>query len=254
MSKKAASLLLIVLLSGLPMVSRPAALIVPMRNWSDRVAIMEVLAEQQSAWNKGDVSTFMRGYWNSPELTFAGSGGIARGWESVLARYKREYPDEAAMGQLNFSNLKCDSWDRKRCSCWDSGICTAALAILGESSAWFSAVSGRVENRARPHELGEDNDTIGLAGSTRERDLLSPWSVLVLRLLSRKETSGTKFHPAKNRPYLTLPYFIHPVVTCMAYPYYVAASVGVPPAPGNDGIEEALKQKVYFRCRCHCLR
>ncbi len=72
----------------------------------DRVAIVEVLAEQQSAWNKGDVSTFMRGYWNSPELTFAGSGGIARGWESVLARYKREYPDEAAMGQLNFSNVE----------------------------------------------------------------------------------------------------------------------------------------------------
>ncbi len=72
----------------------------------DRVAIAKVLAEQQSAWNKGDVSTFMKGYWNSPELTFAGSGGIARGWESVLARYKREYPDGAAMGQLNFSNVE----------------------------------------------------------------------------------------------------------------------------------------------------
>jgi uncharacterized protein (TIGR02246 family) len=72
----------------------------------DRVAIAKVLAEQQSAWNKGDVSTFMKGYWNSPELTFAGSGGIARGWESVLARYKREYPDEAAMGQLNFSDVE----------------------------------------------------------------------------------------------------------------------------------------------------
>jgi len=72
----------------------------------DRAAITKMLDEQQSAWNNGDVNGFMKGYWVSPELTFAGSGGIARGWESVLARYKREYPDQAAMGQVNFSNVE----------------------------------------------------------------------------------------------------------------------------------------------------
>ena len=72
----------------------------------DRAAITKILDEQQSTWNSGDVISFMKGYWNSPELTFAGSGGIARGWESVLARYKREYPDQAAMGQVNFSNVE----------------------------------------------------------------------------------------------------------------------------------------------------
>ncbi|MGA3176921.1 MAG: nuclear transport factor 2 family protein [Candidatus Acidiferrum sp.] len=72
----------------------------------DRAAITKILDEQQTTWNSGDVISFMKGYWNSPELTFAGSGGIARGWESVLARYKREYPDQAAMGQVNFSNVE----------------------------------------------------------------------------------------------------------------------------------------------------
>lgn len=72
----------------------------------DRAAILKILDEQQSAWNNGDVNGFMKGYWNSPELTFAGSGGIARGWEAVLARYKREYPDQAAMGQVNFSDVE----------------------------------------------------------------------------------------------------------------------------------------------------
>jgi len=72
----------------------------------DRAAITKILDEQQSTWNSGDVISFMKGYWNSPEVTFAGSGGIARGWESVLARYKREYPDQAAMGQVNFSNVE----------------------------------------------------------------------------------------------------------------------------------------------------
>jgi len=72
----------------------------------DRAAITKVLDEQQSAWNAGDVGTFMMGYWNSPELTFAGSGGIARGWEAVVARYKREYPNQAAMGEVNFSDVE----------------------------------------------------------------------------------------------------------------------------------------------------
>lgn len=72
----------------------------------DRAAITKILDEQQSAWNGGDVIRFMKSYWNSPEVTFAGSGGIARGWESVLARYRREYPDQEAMGQVNFSNVE----------------------------------------------------------------------------------------------------------------------------------------------------
>jgi ketosteroid isomerase-like protein len=72
----------------------------------DRAAITKILDEQQSTWNNGDVISFMKGYWNSPEVTFAGSGGIARGWESVLARYQREYPDQAAMGQVNFSHVE----------------------------------------------------------------------------------------------------------------------------------------------------
>ncbi|MFI5098026.1 MAG: YybH family protein [Candidatus Acidiferrales bacterium] len=73
---------------------------------ASHAAILKILDEQQNAWNRGNVISFMRGYWNSPELTFAGSGGIARGWESVLARYKREYPDQAAMGQVNFADVE----------------------------------------------------------------------------------------------------------------------------------------------------
>jgi ketosteroid isomerase-like protein len=72
----------------------------------DRAAITKILMEQQAAWNRGDVSSFMRGYWNSPELTFAGSSGIERGWDAVQARYKRVYPDQAAMGQLDFSDFE----------------------------------------------------------------------------------------------------------------------------------------------------
>ncbi|MEQ1354118.1 MAG: nuclear transport factor 2 family protein [Candidatus Acidiferrum sp.] len=71
-----------------------------------RQAIVTVLTSQQEAWNRGDVDAFLVGYWHSPELTFSGSSGISRGWKGVLARYKKNYPDRAAMGQLDFSDLE----------------------------------------------------------------------------------------------------------------------------------------------------
>ena len=73
---------------------------------SDRAAITKILDGQQNNWNQGNVDAFLEGYWHSPDLTFSGSGGIARGWDGVLARYKKNYPDRAAMGQLDFSGLE----------------------------------------------------------------------------------------------------------------------------------------------------
>jgi ketosteroid isomerase-like protein len=73
---------------------------------SDRAAIKKILEAQQNNWNQGNVNDFLEGYWRSPDLTFSGSGGIARGWDGVLARYKKNYPDRASMGQLDFSGLE----------------------------------------------------------------------------------------------------------------------------------------------------
>ena len=73
---------------------------------SARVAVQAILDDQQAAWNRGDINTFMKGYWNSPNLTFAGTSGITRGWEPVMARYRTHYPDPAAMGHLDFSDIE----------------------------------------------------------------------------------------------------------------------------------------------------
>jgi ketosteroid isomerase-like protein len=76
------------------------------RQQTDREAIQGVIDAQQRAWNQGEIEAFLRGYWRSPELTFAGSNGVTRGWDAVLVRYKEAYPDRAAMGQLSFSELE----------------------------------------------------------------------------------------------------------------------------------------------------
>jgi len=69
-------------------------------------AIRAVLATQQAAWNRGDIPAFLEGYWNSPELTFSGGDGIVRGYAGLLQRYRKSYPDRAAMGELDFSGLE----------------------------------------------------------------------------------------------------------------------------------------------------
>lgn len=50
------------------------------------------------------------GYWPSESLTFFSGAEVTRGYETVLARYKRRYQSEGAeMGQLTFSNLETET-------------------------------------------------------------------------------------------------------------------------------------------------
>jgi ketosteroid isomerase-like protein len=55
---------------------------------------------------RGIAATLLRFYWRSPDVTFAGKSGFTRGWDPVLARYQKNYPDQASMGHLEFSELE----------------------------------------------------------------------------------------------------------------------------------------------------
>ena len=68
--------------------------------------ILGVLKVQANAWNRGDVTAFMDHYWRSPELTFSSDGHTLHGWDATLERFRRRYPDRAAMGSLRFGDLQ----------------------------------------------------------------------------------------------------------------------------------------------------
>lgn len=85
----------------------------------DERDIRELLAEQATAWNRGDIDSFMTSYWKSDQTLFVGATGVARGWQAVLTRYHRAYPDQRAMGHLTFSNLEVHSY------------CSDAATVLG---------------------------------------------------------------------------------------------------------------------------
>jgi len=72
----------------------------------DPVAAIQLhMAEQQQAWNDGDLPAFMRAYHRNDSLVFIGKSGLTYGWEPTLANYRRGYPDKTAMGRLEFNNL-----------------------------------------------------------------------------------------------------------------------------------------------------
>ena len=68
--------------------------------------IRSVMNEQTTAWNRGDIDAFMKGYWNSEKLVFASGDGVTRGWQPTLDRYKKSYDSRAKMGTLTFSDLE----------------------------------------------------------------------------------------------------------------------------------------------------
>jgi uncharacterized protein (TIGR02246 family) len=66
-------------------------------------AVRAVLAEQERAWNAGDLEAFVRTY--GPDVIFVGKE-VSRGNAGVLGRYRRNYPTAEKMGTLRFSDIE----------------------------------------------------------------------------------------------------------------------------------------------------
>ncbi|MEP1144864.1 MAG: DUF4440 domain-containing protein [Henriciella sp.] len=72
---------------------------------SEEDKILAVMADQETAWNTGDIDGFMQGYWESADLRFASGGSVTKGWEETRTRYHSNYSDRAKMGNLSFDEL-----------------------------------------------------------------------------------------------------------------------------------------------------
>ncbi len=75
---------------------------------TDKAAILTVLEQQRTGWNKGDLESYMQGYWKSDSLLFVGKNGPTYGWQKTLDNYKKGYPDKDAMGLLTFGIKKIE--------------------------------------------------------------------------------------------------------------------------------------------------
>jgi len=68
--------------------------------------IRTVMDTQTTAWNRGDIDGFMRGYWNSEKLVFVSGDNVTHGWQQTHDRYRKNYDSKAKMGILKFSDLE----------------------------------------------------------------------------------------------------------------------------------------------------
>jgi beta-aspartyl-peptidase (threonine type) len=94
--------------------------------------IKTVLQDQVKAWNRGDLDGFMKGYWQSDDLTFFSGKDRTQGWKATLERYRKKYQAEGKeMGELSFSDLD--------------------VRLAGDSTAW---VRGRWKLEMKKETVG----------------------------------------------------------------------------------------------------
>ena len=75
--------------------------------------ILSILDRQTSAWNRGDLEGFMKGYWESDSLMYIGKNGVTYGYQPTLENYVRNYGDTARMGRLRFDILHVKRLSRR---------------------------------------------------------------------------------------------------------------------------------------------
>jgi hypothetical protein len=80
------------------------------QNGTDKTAILAMMNKSADDWNKGDLSTFATAYKNSPDILFIGKT-ISRGYDQMIATYKKSYGTREAMGKLTFSQLEVQPLD-----------------------------------------------------------------------------------------------------------------------------------------------
>ena len=109
----------------------------------DETAIRNILTQQTIAWNGGDIENFMQPYWHNDSLMFIGKSGITYGWQKTLENYKKNYPDAAAMGKLDFTILQA-----KRLSVmYFSVVGKWHLArTIGDLNGYFTLLFKKIKN------------------------------------------------------------------------------------------------------------
>lgn len=78
----------------------------------EELAIRNILSNQITYWNQGNIPSFMEGYWNSDSLVFVGKNGPTYGFQNTLHNYQKNYPDTSYMGHLDFTIISLQALNK----------------------------------------------------------------------------------------------------------------------------------------------
>ena len=75
---------------------------------ADKQAILDVIAQMEAAWNRGDFRGYMQGFAN-PDVVFVSKGRFQQGWQGTLDHYIRDYGGSPEWrGKLHFFDIQVE--------------------------------------------------------------------------------------------------------------------------------------------------
>jgi len=107
--------------------------------------VAKVIVAQEDAWNRGDLEGFVKGYKDSPETVFMGKQ-IVEGYAQILAQFKHDYPTEASMGTLGFSELEVHPVSESLAVCLGTYHLERAKKEGGGADGTFSMVLEKTDH------------------------------------------------------------------------------------------------------------
>ena len=126
-----------------------------LRQQFDFSGIPALLNRQARDWNRGDLDAFAAGYKNSPDILFIGRK-VSRGFDQMLASYRKGYPSKDAMGTLTFSQLEVQPLDPRFATATGHYHLERAASGGGNADGYFLLV---LENTASGWKVVRDDTT-----------------------------------------------------------------------------------------------
>lgn len=77
------------------------------------INVLNLMKQQEKAWNEGNINAFMNHYWKSDSLKFIGNKGVTYGWQKTLDNYLKNYPNKEAMGTLKFTIIEASQLSKE---------------------------------------------------------------------------------------------------------------------------------------------
>jgi uncharacterized protein (TIGR02246 family) len=75
---------------------------------AEEASIRHVIADMETAWNRGDFRGYMAGFKN-PDVVFVSRGEFQQGWQGTLDHYVRDYGgNPARRGRLHFWDVRIE--------------------------------------------------------------------------------------------------------------------------------------------------
>lgn len=111
----------------------------PTQLMSDDAQIRNVLTKQAEDWNHGNLDAFATGYKKSPDIVFMGPT-IRRGYDQMLAGYKKTFPTRGKMGALIFSDIEVTQLDAKYATVLGKFQLQRLAQDGGDAQGYFSLV------------------------------------------------------------------------------------------------------------------